>query len=44
MKKIQAPEVVAISMQFGELKLYSIIRIDLKILSNKLKERAQISQ
>jgi len=53
-KKIQAPEVAAISMQLGELKLYlwtsigsqkiSITWIDLKILSHKLEERAQIFQ
>jgi len=54
MKKIQAPEVGAISMQFDELKLnlwtsigsqkISITRIDLKSLSHKLEEGAQISQ
>jgi len=54
MKKKQALEVWAISMQFGDLKLYlwtsigsqkiSVTRIDLKILSHKLEERVQISQ
>lgn len=54
MKEIQAPKVATIKMQFKELKFnpwtskhsqkISTCEIDLKIISHKLEERAQISQ
>jgi len=54
MKKIQAPKVEAMKMQFGELKLnlwtlngfqkLYTFWIDLKILLHKLEERVEISQ
>jgi len=54
MKEIQAPEVVAIKIQFGELKLHletlngfqkiNTLWIDLKILPHNLEERAQVSK
>jgi len=54
MKKIQAPKVATIKLQFGELNLnlctsngfqkINTSWIDLKILPHKLEERAQIFQ
>jgi len=54
MKKIQAAEVAAISMEFGELELYlwisigsqkiSMTWLDLKFLSHKIEEGAKLSQ